>query len=452
MRDSWIVVLLLVIVVAGISCATLGSCASQPSSENWFEPFLPPSNVWEFGTVSTATGIGEESGVSIPGIDVEWMLIGRQAVETVDTGTQIINTHKVEIANWEGGKFRITQYSPGRIKGCVRVSRDFSFIGLFADAPEGGQLDVSKLDICYSDDGVAFVRYTEQWGLSKDRPLALGGVAYWSREDIRQLGERVWWQWEWGFWERESPYLQHKKVIEALDWWSKNYTPPTAVIVDLDAPPQELIGRQPGAKILVGGRKGELELEYRELWGCQPNTTRFGKGSLSRVMVSDGTSKYTVWVLSSRLSPQCTAWYLFFRGDVPLPAVSPEEALTMGKPNAFLKIYSTGGGSVIKKQGTTSEGEKVTVNIGEAMSIYYAIESPADDDALMEALYAIDMMGPAAQKAIGWGYANSVGSGNGLRYFLSTLALKRLSLLDDSPFFTPALIDQPGITRYWLNW
>lgn len=420
---------------------------------NWFEPFLPPHDVWEYGIVHTTSLAGEHSEVTIPGIQVNWAEVGRLSTETILVPGQILTTHKAEIAEWEGGKFRITQYAPNTyLSGCIRLTRDVSLIGLFGEAPEGGQVDVSKLDICYTGEGsIGFVRYTEQWGISKRRPLALGGVAYWYGESLKALQAEKWWR--WGFWEKESPLLQHHDIIAALNWWGGSQAPaPTAMVMDIDAPPQELIGRQPGAKI-VGQVNGWIDLEYRDFWGCQPNVPRFGAGSLTRVIINSGSETYTIWVLSSRLSPQCTTWYLFFRGDVPLPNVSPEEALVHGQSlSPFLKVYATGGGEVIRRTVKTPDGWGI-INLGETASIYYSIAAPATISDLKEALRAIDIMGPAAQKAIGWGFAESVGAGNGLRYFLSTVLVEQLASTNPhSPYLSPALIDQPGIVFWPPEW
>lgn len=448
MDDRIVSGILFGVIILSILCLIAGSRGGQ-GEESWFEPFLPPSDIWEYGVVHATEIAGESSGVIIPDTDVAWLLIGSRATEITSAYGKTLTTHKTEIAEWMGGKFRLTQYSPSDwLRGCIRVTRDVSMLSLFAQAPEKGQTSVSKLDICYGGSGIEFVRYTEQWGLSKDNPLALGGVAYWYGEELENLQAEKWWR--WGFWEEKSATLQHQDIIDALDWWGgNNAPPPTAMVADLDAPPMELIGRQPGARIL-GSRAGKIDLEYRNLWGCQPNVSYFGKGALTRVVVVSDNNTYTIWVVSSRLSPNCTTWYLFFKGDVPLPDVPPEEALSYGMDmSPFLRIYSTGGGILITKRGQTSEGESVTVKVGEAASVYYAIAAPANIEDLREALYAIDIMGPAAQKAIGWGFMESVGAGNGLRYFLSTALVKHLGAAPEPSLeFSPALIDQPGI-MYW---
>jgi len=430
-----------VISVIALLAIVVTACGETPAAPA-FVP-LPPPVDGRYPLSYQFIGLGKENQLQrliSPNIRVEYGEtsggVGGVANEMVTIFPQNLSAvmQEVQWGDWFEGRIRRTEYyaANGNLLGgmvLLNVPRA-SFLQLFRGEIRY-TIDRSRLYLVYiapTKDArpvLSKIVYLEYWGPTDRDRWAMGLNATWTNVSIINPTYH-----QWGFWESSAdPFSQ---VVQALQnaRQALNQSQPDLLLVDEDSA-REIIGRQTGFHLYKTGQAlGTIEFEYSQLFGRQPNTMLIGKGALSRVDWMLPGGDFTLLVLTPQVSPVPSTLYIFVsnpkKADEFRATAWPTlyERLRRGDdPNVILAIHAIGDLGKITASGTTSEGERATVNVGTGGGINYAVLGSPAYDQVVKARRLLSLLGQGGIRAIGLYYPYAPGSGSGLDFYLATLQL-----------------------------
>lgn len=323
-------------------------------------------------------------------------------------------TLKFETGNSSGAKIL------NLFTGCLRCVVEASRLTLVYVSPAPGEMPVLNQ-----------VQYSEAWGMTD--AFDLNGSAVWT-DPAEYFGEvdfngdgvadadlRT-----YGFWQTQS---QTALIREAMEVARNNMAGRTPTLMNDDRDSgRELIGRQTGLRIYKNGDEvGQYLFTYRNNFGHMPNTPYIGTGSLSRIERVYEQSCYAVSVINPPAATSYSTLYVFEDCAVAdqverTPYGQMYDMLEDGTvpEGVYFGIYSNGFVGDV----TESTSEE-TIKVGEGGGVYYALLGYPTLEQIKQARGVISSMGRGSMDGVGFGYASSTMSGNGIEYYLGAVILSK---------------------------
>jgi|GEM_PF-2192151 len=438
MRSVKYAFLTILIVVMGFIVIFASGCGSTPPSTTNFIPLPPPANgKYPLGLQFLSVNSNQLQSLTSPNIIVDYKEthknVGGMATEKVTMlpGNIIGVMLEVQWGDWFSGRVTRTDYFSAKgeiLGGQIRLEvPNGSILQLFKGEIRYA-IDRSRLYLIYvkEDDKIILkeVRYDEVWGPNDQDRWAMGVSATWENPEQILPAQYS----KWGFWETSTtPFVI---VTEALEGARNSLStiPADILIYDQDSA-REIIGRQSGFNIYAKGNLvGQIDFEYSNLWGRQPNTNLIGDGALSRIDWKLSNGNYTMLALTPQASPVASTLYVFLDDPTKANEIinTPWPTLYQTLPNnknVILAIHAIGDLGDIIATGKTSDGTSTTTKLGVGGGVNYTVIGNPTFEQVVLARKLLNLLGQGGIKALGMYFPYKTGSGSGLFYYVSTLQL-----------------------------
>lgn len=284
--------------------------------------------------------------------------------------------------------------------------------------------------------------YYEEWGLDSDSTVCFGLTAGWHNLDNINLFSRFQ---NWGFWETSDTPFQ--MVVDSLEIARQNLKKGNTDLLSYDKDSlSEIFGQQSGSDVFVNNKPYcQVRYEYSHFFGSMPNTECVS-GSLTKVSWNFTNGEYRSLVIrSSQLVERPSSVFIFCKSKEEEKAVSGQEWLNLyGEvtENHSFVLYAAGAVGEITKYD--SEGK--SIDVGEGGGVFYGFihKTPKVED-ILQLRRLLDLIGLPGIKALGFYYPTAAGSGNGIHYFLSIMAVKLSNNMGQYDVGDIGLLDRVGL-------